>query len=185
MRRIGVYGSAGDTIAAQRDVAARLGRELGRRNVVVITGACAGLPYAAAHAAGAAGAEVWGFSPTPDHASHRRFHPEGDPSIYARLIHVPRDFAFAGELEIAKKYRNVVSTAECDAGIVLGGRWGTLHEVCSLLDFGRPVGALTGTGGVADELLELAGRLAPDSRAQIVACRDPAELVDRLLALVA
>ena len=58
-----------------------------------------------------------------------------------------------------KKYRNVSSTANCDAGIIISGRWGTMNEFTNLYDMGKVIGILTETSGVADEIKNLSKKI--------------------------
>jgi predicted Rossmann-fold nucleotide-binding protein len=182
MYSVGVYGSAttkNDELAAK---AQALGRALARYDCRIITGACSGLPYLAAAEAAHVGREVWGFSPVSNRQQQQQFVPNDDLTIYSRLIYLPEWFEYADDLDIARKYRNVISTAHCDAGIIIAGAWGTLHEFCSLVDYGRVAGVLTGAGGIADTLPYLQARIPPPSRAEIVFDDDPVSLVDRIFA---
>jgi predicted Rossmann-fold nucleotide-binding protein len=182
MYSVGVYGSA---TAENNDLAEKsrhTGRELARYDCRIITGACSGLPYLAAAEASRAGREVWGYSPVVDRQQQQAFVPDDDLTIYSRLIYLPEWFEYAGDLNVARKYRNVISTAHCDAGIVIAGAWGTLHEFCSLVDYGRMVGVLTGTGGIADMLPNLQAHIPIPPDAAILFDDDPAALVDRLFA---
>jgi len=177
--RIGVFGSAITATERLGALAEEIGRELARRDCIVITGACSGLPYRAAYAAAAVGADVWGFSPTTDIESQRRFTPDDDLSIYSRLIHVPLDVPFSNNLPASKKYRNVLSTATCDAGIVISGRWGTLNEFTNLVDFGRIVGVLNGSGEIADRLERLVAEIGTEAGARIFFDESPTRLVEQ------
>lgn len=81
--------------------------------------------------------------------------PAADTTIFDRLIFIPKDYEFTKNKQVSLKYRNVTSTASCDAGIIISGRWGSLNEFTNLYDMGKIIGVLIGTGGVADELEEL------------------------------
>jgi predicted Rossmann-fold nucleotide-binding protein len=158
------------------EMARRVGIALAERGCTVITGACSGLPYEAARAAAGRGAQVWGFAPTATIEEQREFVPDDDLSIYNRLIFIPPTFPFNGDLLVSKKYRNILSTAHCDAGIVISGKWGTLNEVTNLIDFGKVVGILTTSGSVAGMLSGLIGAIGSEG-ARVVAHDDPVELV--------
>lgn len=182
MYYIGIFGSAEREAEHVEEIAKEIGLELGKRRCGIITGACSGLPYIAAHAAASAGAtEVHGYSPMHDLEGQRRFTPDDDLSLYTRLHFLPDNLPAAGDIEVAKKYRNVTSTARCDAGIIIAGGWGTLHEVCSLTAYGKVVGTTLGTGGVADTLPQLFDALRTKTKAQLIAASDPKELVARLV----
>jgi len=175
--KIGVFGSsAGEEIEQALEKTTKLGGELGKRQCIVITGACSGLPYVAAAAARKNGAEVWGYSPCSNLEGQKQFTPNDDLSIYAKIQYVPESFEFTKDDLVSKKYRNVLSTASCDAGIIISGRWGTLHEFCSLYDYGKVIGVLTGTGGVADELPSLMKKISKVSKAKVIFNDSPKEL---------
>ncbi len=176
--KIGVYGSAGGEEVAQAVGQAKaVGRELAKNNCIVITGACPGLPYAAAVSTKQHGGEVWGFSPCQNLKEHSKLFSDDDPSVYKKMFFIPKSFRFAKNLEVTRKYRNVVSTAHADAGIIMAGRWGTMHEFCSLHDYGKVIGVLTGTGGIADELPKLMKKISKQSKAKIIFNRNPQTLV--------
>ena len=180
--KVGVFGSsAGEEIASAKAKAETLGTELGSSGNLVITGACSGLPYAAGAAAKKAGGEVWGFSPHKNFEEQKAATPDDDNSIYTKLFYVSEEFPFANNVSVCRKYRNVLSTAICDAGVIISGRWGTMHEFCSLYDFGKVIGILTDTSGVADELPALSRKISKESKAKVIFNSDPAELVQLVI----
>ena len=176
--RIGVFGSSSDTDPATVEKATRLGAALGTRGCIVVTGACSGLPYRAAHEAARGGSDVWGFSPVHDLSEQHAFTPLDDLSIYSRLFFAPDSILGGEEIEVRKKYRNVISTAHCDAGIIICGKWGTLHEFCALLDYGKVIGLLAGTGGIADALPALMQEIDARDAPPVLVSGVPEELVD-------
>ena len=107
--------------------------------------------------------------------------PDHDLSIYKKLTYIPRSFSFASDIQVSKKYRNVISTANCDAGIIISGRWGSLNEFTNLYDMGKIIGVLTGTGGIADQLPKLSQKNSKKSKAKILFNDSPAELVKGVL----
>lgn len=186
--KIGVFGSGGagkpkDEVKA---IAREVGKLLGEHadEVIVITGGCSGLPYEAAYEAAQKGAEVWGYSPVYDEAEQKEFTPDDDLSIYTKLVYVSRDMPFADNRRIRMKYRNVLSTAECDAGIVISGQWGSLNEFTNLVDMQKIAAVLTGTGGVADELPALARKIVKEGQGAVIFNDDPQKLVQELFKLL-
>ena len=189
--KIGVFGSNVIESEVAVQVAQELGAELAQRNVIVITGGCSGMPYTVAVAAKQKGAEVWGFSPALNEDEQRRAYPRDDIRIYDKLFYVPQDYGrlfFLFEKlppmrdwSARLKYRNVISTIAADAGIVVSGGWGTLNEFTNLLYEGKPVGVLTGTGGLADELPEWFPRLRKKSESRVVFGSRPNEIVSLLI----
>jgi predicted Rossmann-fold nucleotide-binding protein len=182
--KIGIFGSASGDYKKVVPLAEKLGRVLGEHadSVIVVTGACTGLPYVAAAAAAHAGCEVWGYSSSFDRAGLRVEYPDDDLNIYSKLIYMPEDFPFASNLRICRKYRNVISTANCDAGIFISGLWGTLNEFTNTTDFQKPAGILTGTGGVADELVSLTKKISKEGQGPVVFSDDPQALIAKILA---
>lgn len=180
--KIGVFGSNAEELETSViEKAKQIGKELARYKIIIITGASSGLPYHAAQEAAKKGAEIWGYSPVSNVENQKRFAPNDDISIYKKLIFVPKIFLLSNNLESSKKYRNVVSTATCDAGIIISGRWGTLNEFTNLYDMGKIIGVLTGTRGVADELPTLTQKISKKSKAKIIFSSSPKELVKKVI----
>lgn len=183
--KIGVFGSGNGSQSDEiiKDAARAIGRALGTHanEVIIITGGCTGLPYIAAREATPMGSEVWGFSPVVDMEKQKNFTPDDDLSIYSKLIFVDKELPFAGNLRVSMKYRNVLSTAECDAGIVISGRWGSLNEFTNLVDMQKVVGVLTGTGEIADELPNLDAIVHKEGAGKIIFNDDPQNLVKEIL----
>jgi hypothetical protein len=181
--KLGIYGSAAGDFEAMLPIATELGKALQNyaEDLILITGACPGLPYAVIHEAASSGIEIWGFSSSVDLASHQDEYPDDDHSIYSKLVYVPADFPFVSSDRPRKKYRNVISTASCDAAIILSGRWGTLNEFTNLIDFQKAVGILTGTGGIADEMPALAAKISKAGQGQIIYDDNPEQLIKKLL----
>jgi predicted Rossmann-fold nucleotide-binding protein len=181
--KIGVFGSNTGDMHTTLPAADELGQTLGEyaESVSLITGAFAGLPYQVAKVAAAAGVEVWGFSEAQEEAGQKKLFPGNDLIIYGRISYLPSDFQFAATARACKKYRNVLATASCDAGIIISGRWGSLNEFTNLLDMQKIVGVLTGTGGIADELPALSQKISKEGQGKIIFESDPQKLLQRLL----
>lgn len=187
--KIGVYGSNLNEGEIASTLGKALGRTLARRGCTVITGGCSGMPYIVAQAAAQVGAEVWGFTPELDQEGQQVAYPDDDITIYRRLIYVPQNYraqfdtpALSGERDHAArlKYRNVISTVHADAGIIISGSWGTLNEFTNLIYDGKPIGVLTGSGGLADELSDFYPRLRKRSASVVIFEHEPGKLVDKL-----
>lgn len=179
--KIGVFGSAVDEGKIVTKKARELGCLLSEKKVVIITGACTGIPYEIAHEAARNGSEIWGYSPVLNIKLQKKFTPKDDLSIYTKIIYMPKNFEFLSLLDACKKYRNVISTANCDAGIIVAGRWGTMNEFTNLYDLGKIIGVLTGTGGIADELPTLCKKINKKSKAKIVFSSSPVEVVEKII----
>jgi len=178
--KIGVFGSAKDEKKALKK-AEELGKELSKHNLIVLTGACEGIPYRVASTAFSLGTEVWGFAPAVNLKEQKKIYPRQDLSIYKKLFYIPNNYSFKKDLNICKKYRSITLVVACDAGIIISGRWGTMNEFTNLYDFGKIIGVLTGSGGVADELPKLMKKIIKKTRAEVIFNRDPKKLVVQLI----
>ncbi|HSW47574.1 MAG TPA: hypothetical protein VLG67_00690 [Candidatus Saccharimonadales bacterium] len=180
--KIGVFGSAEGDLEKIIPKAHQLGEALGGKNVTILTGASIGLPYEVALTAHNLGTEIWGYSQFTNYKDQlEKLRNNCDPTIFHKLFYVPKDYEFASNYNVTRKYRNVSSTANCDAGIIISGRWGTMNEFTNLHDMGKVVGVLTGTGGIADELPSLMKKINKPSKAKVIFNDDPEKLVDEVL----
>ena len=191
--KIGVYGSSISEGAQAEELGKALGDALAKQNCIIITGACSGMPYIVAHEAAQHGAEVWGFTPAVNIEEHQKAYPCDEISIYKRLVYVPQNYhelfvkspaSKALDWSERLKYRNVISTINCDAGIIISGSWGTLNEFTNLIYEGKPIGVLTGTGGLADQLPDWFPRLRKKSDSVVLFESEPERLVERIIAIL-
>ncbi len=184
--KIGIFGPPIGDMQQVLPKATQLGKLLGQQAELfaIITGACTGFPYVVAKEASKAGSEVIGFSPVFNIEEQKLLTPDDDITIYSQLVFMPRDFAYADNRRICFKYRNVISTASCDAGIIISGRWGSLNEFTNLVDMQKVVGVLTGTGGIADELPDLTQKISKEGQGPIVFDDDPKKLLQKITDLL-
>ncbi len=175
--KIGVMGSAsGPTIRdpKARRLAFELGRAIARAGCICVTGACPGLPDRAAAGARRAGGFVFGVSPAFSLREHLEIY--GSPvSQYDMLL-----FSGMGLME-----RDIVNIRSADGIVVVGGGMGTLNEFTVAFEEQKPVGVLTGTGGISDhieDILAFCRRHAPPDR--LLLDSEPRRLVRRLLSVV-
>lgn len=191
--KIGVYGSNISEGEKAEVLGKQLGKTLAQYHCIVITGACSGMPYIVAHEAAQHGAEVWGFTPELNAEAHKKAYPNDDITIYTRLLYVPQNykelFMTDSEPEARDrggrlKYRNVISTINCDAGIIISGGWGTLNEFTNLIYDGKPIGVLAGTGGLADELPAFYPKLRKKSQSFVLFENDPEKLAAELMTML-
>ncbi len=179
--KIGVFGSAVNESAQVMLKAKQLGQALGSKQCVVITGACSGLPYVAAKSAHQCGAEIVGYSPVMNIEEQRQFTPDDDITIYKEIYFIPENFVFKHDRLVCKKYRNVMSTANCDAGVIIAGRWGTMNEFSNLFDMGKIIGVITETSGIANELPQLVNSISKETGAQVIFNNNPMHLIEQML----
>ncbi len=170
--KIGVMGSAsGPQISDPhaREMARKLGQEIGKRGYIFINGACPGLPHDALLAAKEAGAFTLGISPAFSEYEHvNEYHSPLDSDM---LIYTGQGFM----------ERDVVNIRSSDGVIFISGGIGTLNELTIAYDEGRPMGILTNTGGISNAvksiITDLCLRSIPPN---MVFDDDPAALLDKL-----
>lgn len=170
---IGVMGSAGGSLTRPvLDKVYRLGQEIARRNCVLITGACPGLPHEAVKGAKSEGGIVVGVSPALNFEEH---------AIKYRSPFTGYDaIIYTGSGLMGREIENIRS---CDMVILAGGRSGTLGEFAIAYDEAKVIGVLTGTGGIADRIKEIVSFVGKDTGAELVYSGDPAELLDGLMVI--
>lgn len=169
-----VSGAAsGPTVAADKEVAKKVGEAIAKTGHILTTGATVGLPYYAALGAKEKGGVSIGFSP----ASSLREH------IWKyRLPYNVFDFInFTGMNYVGRDLYLVQSS---DAVITIGGRFGSLHEFTSALEAHKPCAILTGTGGAADAIPELMKVLSPPANDLVIYDDDPDRLVEKLVRIL-
>jgi uncharacterized protein (TIGR00725 family) len=169
--KVGVMGGAGDTIPEEYlDTARRLGEAVAEAGCVMITGACPGLPLAAARGAKSRGGTVVGVSPGLSLDEHA--YKYGSPT----LAHDVLIFTGSGLMG-----REVVNIRSSDIVVIIGGSSGTLGELAIAYDEGKLIGVLTGTGGISDMISEILAACNKDSGARVIYNSDPSRLVEQLL----
>jgi uncharacterized protein (TIGR00725 family) len=169
---IGVMGSAGGTMdTGVLDKCRELGREIARRNCILVTGACPGLPHYAVLGAREAGGLIVGVSPAMCWYEHVHYY-ESPYEEYDVII-----YTGSGLMG-----REVAAVRSCEIVIVVGGRSGTLGEFAIAYDEAKLIGALRGTQGIADDLDEIHQMIRKETGAEIVQDEDPVALIDTCLA---
>lgn len=169
--KIGVMGGAGGSIPEEcLDKARRLGEVVAEAGCVMITGACPGLPLAAARGAKSRGGTVVGVSPGLSLDEHA--YKYSSPT----LAHDVLIFTGSGLMG-----REVVNIRSSDIVVFIGGSTGTLGELAIAYDEGKLIGVVTGTGGISDMVVEILAACAKDTGARVLYDSNPASLVRNLL----
>jgi uncharacterized protein (TIGR00725 family) len=169
--QIGVMGAAGGEITDEEiSLARRLGRRIAERGCVIVTGACPGLPHAAALGAHEAGGSSLGISPAHSREEHVD-HFQSPLEPYTVI-------AFAGSGLMGREVHNIHSS---DFVVFIGGRSGTLGEFAIAYDEGKLIGILRGSGGIADELSAIAHRVHKKTGAVLIEDDEPERLIDSCL----
>lgn len=169
----GVMGSAG---AAHPPVVQEkcflLGQEIVRRNIVLATGQCPGLPHRAVEGAKSLHGFVVGFSPAMNQEEHDYRY--GSPTDGYDLT------VFCGDGFMG---REVTCIRSCDMVVFVSGQTGTLGELAIALEEGKIVGALLGTGGVADYVQHIYQDICGSKQtgAVVLAANEPGKLLDMML----
>lgn len=170
--KIGISGAAEDICTPDAfKKAEMLGYELAKKGVVVVTGDTTGIPFAAAKGAKKAKGFTVGISPASSYREHvMKYHLPyryTDFSIYT-------GFGYAG--------RNLLFIRSTDAVIFICGRIGTLNEFTIAFEDKKPIGILTDTGGVSNEIDHLL-TISKRGRANVVFDSDPKKLADKIIAI--
>lgn len=120
--RVCVIGG-GTVPAATAEVATEVGRELARRDHIVVCGGLSGVMEAACRGAAEEDGHTIGILPGVDHRAANEF----------------VETAVATGMGNA---RNALVALNADAGIAIDGAYGTLSEIAFLLDAGCPVAGI-------------------------------------------
>jgi uncharacterized protein (TIGR00725 family) len=169
--KIGVMGSASGNIPEKYLQRARIiGAAIAEQDCIVITGACPGLPLAAAHGAHDASALVVGISPGLSLDEHRlKYH---SPVEHHDVL------IFTGSGLMG---REVVNIRTSDMVVILGGRSGTLGELAIAYDEGKLIGVLLDMGGISDMVESILAVCRKNTGAKVLYDHDPHRLISRIV----
>ena len=172
--KIAVSGAAETGLCAIDAVekAEEIGREIARAGMVLVTGATTGIPYWSAKGAKEAGGISIGLSPASSELAHIKSYKL--PMDYMDLI-IYTGFDYSG--------RNLLLTRAADAVITICGRMGTLNEFTIAFEDNKPIGVLTGTGGMADSLKDIVEK-AHRGPGKVVFDSSPKQLLEKIIALI-
>ena len=169
--KFGVMGGATGAIPGEHlEKARHIGMAIARHGCVLITGACPGLPYAAACGAKQENGLVIGISPGLSIDEH--------VSKYKSPTECHDVLIFTGSGLMG---REVVNIRSSDIVVIIGGRSGTLGELAIAYDEGKLIGVVTGTGGISDMVSEILAACAKQTGAKVLYNADPERLIDELL----
>lgn len=170
--KIGVMGSAsGPQLENQevRERAKKLGQAIGKRGHIFINGACPGLPHDALLGAKEEGALTIGVSPA--FSEHEHINEYKSPNGQEVIIYTGLGFM----------ERDIINIRSSDAIVIVAGGIGTLNEFTIAYEEGRPIGILTGTGGISDSIPHIVEDLCHRKIApNMVFDSDPEKLIDKL-----
>jgi len=170
--KIGVMGSASGLHKGELvEKCMELGRAVADEGCAILTGACPGLPHYAVRGCKERGGLTIGVSPAM--SLHEHVHQYASPTDCIDVM----IYTGAGLMG-----REVIGVRSCDIVLIVGGRSGTLGEFAIAYDEGRPIGVLTGTGGVADHIDDFMPVIAKDTGSVIIYDHDPRALIRRVVA---
>lgn len=169
--KVGVMGAAsGDFTPEARAAARELGRVVGARGMVLVSGAAPGLPLESAQGAQSAGGLSIGISPALSLDEHLH--------VYHSPIEGFDVLIYTGSGLMGREIVNIRSS---DIVIIVNGHSGTLGEFAIAYDEGKLIGVLQGSGGIADIVPELVEAIDKETGAAIIYDRDPERLIDRVV----
>jgi len=169
--KIGVMGSAGGEM--RPDIAEKcreLGRAIADHGCAILTGGCPGLPHYAVMGCKERGGLTVGVSPAIALDEHVNVY--GSPTDNIDVM------IYTGSGLMG---REVIGVRSSDIVIIVGGRSGTLGEFAIAYDEGRPIGVLTGTGGIADHVDDFLPVIQKETGSLITYDDDPRRLIERCL----
>ena len=164
-------GSATEKLTrSQKEKAMALGRAIGKRDGILITGGCPGLPHLTAKGIKQVGGLSIGISPGLSLTEHVQKY-DSPTKHYDLLI-----FTGSGLMG-----REVVNIRSSDIVIILGGRSGTLGEFAIAYDEGKLIGILTGTGGISDMAKDILKACQKETGAKVIYSSKPEKLIEELI----
>lgn len=173
--KIGLMGSSrpqmsGSEMERLTRLAERLAQVIAERGCVLVTGATTGFPDIVSRAARRQGCLTVGISPASSREEHafRYFLPYDGVDVI-----VYTGFGLKG--------RNVINVRSSDVVIIFGGGIGTLNEFTIAYDEGKVVGVLEGTGGLTDQIKEIAALSSKPAGSELVFESSPENLIDTCL----
>ncbi|OGG24628.1 hypothetical protein A3A79_05625 [Candidatus Gottesmanbacteria bacterium RIFCSPLOWO2_01_FULL_43_11b] len=180
---LGIFGSAVDESPRSMKLAGELGKTVAKysEKITLVTGACPGIPYETVRSAKAANPKLRTVGYSPEVTRQKAAAYAHNASLYDTIHILPKTLPFIDDPMVRKKFRNVFLTANCHAGIIVSGRWGTLNEFTNMHDMGKVIGVLTGTGGSADALVDLYKKIHKPSKAVVIFDSSPENLLYAIL----
>ena len=166
-----------DLKKAIKEKAIEIGKEIAKRNCVLLTGATTGISTLAAKGAKEAGGITIGLSPAvnlKDHLKRYRLPVDNlDVILYTEI-------GYAG--------RNFLLTKFADGVVIISGGFGTLNEFTCAFEEGEYIGVLEGTSGIADIIKDLIKKLNKNlghqDLSKVVFDKNPKRLIKKLLNLI-
>ncbi len=193
--RIGVYGNAFDQYSPTEvgiDLdkithnAQLIGELVAKEGLILVNGACPGIPNIVAQSSRAKNGLVTGFSPLENEYVHlKEYRLRKDELPHALIAYLGKQKNNKHRLFGIEQLfitRDIVNIFSSNAIIVIGGSYGTNHEVAIAAELGLPVMLLKGTGGVADQAKQYYESIRkPNNTTVFIEETHPRSLLERLL----
>jgi len=168
---IAVLGAAKRFDDRQLKLGYQLGKTVALSGKGLITGATTGIPLAAAVGAKDHGGQVLGISPAENPSEHTRH--------FAKPLHFHDIILYTG---LGNDGRSPMIVRSAGIALFAGGEAGTLQEFSAAWLNGIPViGILEKSGGISDQLMEIASSFKTRFGSRLVASDQPKFLVQKCL----
>ncbi|MFA6512050.1 MAG: hypothetical protein WCV86_02945 [Patescibacteria group bacterium] len=171
--KVAVSGSAVNNCGSKAPkLAYEVGKEIAKRDFVLLSGATTGIPLHACHGAKDFGGVSIGLSPAISKKEHVKKYKL--PTKWQDIIFYT-GFGYSG--------RNLLLTRSADAVIFICGRIGTLNEFTNSFEDHRVIGVLQESGGTSelmDDIIEVAER----GDKMIVYDKHPVKLVEKVAVIL-
>jgi len=152
--------------------AKKLGKEIARQGIVLVTGATTGFPLWTARGTKEAGGFSIGLSPAATEKEHVERYQL--PLDYLDVI-IYTGFGYSG--------RNLLLTRSADAVIVGCGRIGTVNEFTIAFEDQKPIGVLQGDWAT-DQVIEFIVREGHREHGKIIYESDPKVMVEKMIKFI-
>ncbi|MCH8004346.1 MAG: hypothetical protein IH934_06995 [Nanoarchaeota archaeon] len=169
--KIAVCGSNKELDKEITKKAFEIGKELAKREVLLLTGSGKGYPYKAAKGAFSNNGKVFGVSPAKDEEEH------------INMYNFPTDaFTKIEFTNLGIPGRNLPLVKEANAIIIISGQIGSLNEFTIAFHDSKVIGILENSGQITDIIEEIAKICDKNGEKEnIIYSSDPKELVSLVL----
>lgn len=154
------------------EIGYEIGKELAKRDVLVLTGATTGVPLWVAKGAYENGGIVIGISPARSFKEHTK--------LYKLPIDYHHTILYSGE---GYSGRNILLVKMGDGVLFICGRMGTLNEFTTAFEEEKPMGVLLNSGGTEGFFRDIVEK-AQRGPGKIIWEEDYRILIDKLINLI-
>lgn len=155
-----------------QEIAYKIGKELAKRDILILTGATTGIPLYVAQGAYENGGIVIGISPARSYKEHIKVYKL--PTKYHHTI------LYTGE---SYSGRNILLVKMGDGAMFICGRIGTLNEFTIAFEEEKPMGVLLKSGGTEKYFKDIV-ETAKRGKGKIIWDEDYKTLIEKLIKLI-